>query len=108
MLVIFHSLAEDELYRFTGVMKSHPKYGIQFQIETFEKEVPATEQGIVHYLSSDLFTGIGRKTAETIVDKLGVNALKLILEDPKHLMQFHACQLRKNYRFAKRLKKILG
>ncbi|MEG0385387.1 MAG: ATP-dependent RecD-like DNA helicase, partial [Solibacillus sp.] len=53
-------LAEDELYRFTGVLKSHPKYGMQFQIETFEKEVPSTEQGIVHYLSSDLFTGIGR------------------------------------------------
>ncbi|MEK4230096.1 SF1B family DNA helicase RecD2 [Solibacillus sp. FSL H8-0538] len=87
MIVVgyFPQLTEDELYRFTGVMKSHPKYGIQFQVETFEKEVPATEQGIVHYLSSDLFTGIGRKTAETIVEKLGVNALKRILEDPEAL-----------------------
>jgi exodeoxyribonuclease V alpha subunit len=81
----FPKLAEDELYRFTGIMKSHPKYGMQFQIETFEKEVPTTEQGIIHYLSSDLFTGIGRKTAETIVEKLGVNALNKILEDPNAL-----------------------
>ncbi|MEG0471244.1 MAG: ATP-dependent RecD-like DNA helicase [Solibacillus sp.] len=78
-------LAEDELYRFTGVLKSHPKYGMQFQIETFEKEVPSTEQGIVHYLSSDLFAGIGRKTAESIVAKLGLDALTKILEDPNAL-----------------------
>ena len=81
----FPKLGDDELYRFTGNMKSHPKYGIQFQVETFEKEVPTTEQGIIHYLSSDLFTGIGRKTAETIVEKLGVNALNKILEDPDAL-----------------------
>ena len=81
----FPQLTEDEMYRFTGVLKTHPKYGMQFQVETFEKEVPATEQGIVHYLSGDLFNGIGRKTAETIVEKLGVNALKRILEDPEAL-----------------------
>lgn len=81
----FPQLTEDEMYRFTGVLKTHPKYGMQFQVETFEKEVPATEQGIVHYLSSDLFNGIGRKTAETIVEKLGINALKRILEDPEAL-----------------------
>ena len=78
-------LAEDDLYRFTGNMKSHPKYGMQFQIETFEKEVPTTEQGIIHYLSSDLFSGIGRKTAEMIVEKLGMDALTKILEDPSAL-----------------------
>ena len=79
------ALTEDEIYRFTGVMKSHPKYGLQFQVETFQKEVPATETGIVHYLSSDLFPGIGRKTAEAIVAKLGVQALQKIMEDPEAL-----------------------
>ncbi|HWL12466.1 MAG TPA: ATP-dependent RecD-like DNA helicase, partial [Ureibacillus sp.] len=73
----FPKLNEEELYRFTGVLKTHPKYGQQFQVETFVKEVPATEQGIIHYLSSDLFSGIGRKTAETIVEKLGVDAIRL-------------------------------
>ncbi|KGR83474.1 ATP-dependent RecD-like DNA helicase [Lysinibacillus odysseyi] len=78
-------LTEDEIYRFTGLLKSHPKYGLQFQVETFQKEVPATETGIVHYLSSDLFPGIGRKTAEAIVEKLGIHALQKILEDPDAL-----------------------
>ena len=81
----FPRLTEDEIYRFTGILKSHPKYGRQFQADTFTKEIPATETGVVHYLSSDLFPGIGRKTAEQIVAKLGVNALNIILEDPEAL-----------------------
>ena len=81
----FPPLNDDVSYRFTGFTKSHPKYGLQFQVETFEKVVPATEQGVVHYLSSDLFPGVGRKTAEIIVEKLGVDALKIILNDPKAL-----------------------
>lgn len=81
----FPPLQPEEQYRFTGILKQHPKYGTQFQIDTFEKEVPATEQGIINYLSSDLFVGVGRKTAEIIVEKLGVNAIKVILENPEAL-----------------------
>ena len=81
----FPKLSLEEQYRFTGTVKNHPRYGVQFQVETFTKEVPETEQGIIHYLSSDMFNGIGRKTAETIVKKLGMNAIKKILEDPEAL-----------------------
>lgn len=81
----FPILQNEELYRFTGLLKQHPKYGVQFQIDTFSKEVPATEQGVINYLSSDLFTGIGRKTAETIVAKLGAGAIQTILENPEAL-----------------------
>ncbi len=81
----FPMLSLEEQYRFTGVVKNHPRYGVQFQVETFTKEVPETEQGIIHYLSSEMFNGIGRKTAETIVKKLGKDAIKKILEDPDAL-----------------------
>ncbi|RLQ92029.1 ATP-dependent RecD-like DNA helicase [Planomicrobium sp. Y74] len=81
----FPELSMEEEYRFTGAVKNHPRYGIQFQVETFTKEVPETEQGIIHYLSSDMFNGIGRKTAETIVKKLGRDAIKKILEDSEAL-----------------------
>ncbi|AYC29710.1 ATP-dependent RecD-like DNA helicase [Paenisporosarcina cavernae] len=81
----FPSLMQDELYRFNGEIKNHPKYGMQFQVTQFSKEVPETEQGIVTYLSSDLFPGIGKKTAEQIVKTLGPNALRLIMDDPEAL-----------------------
>ncbi|SDM82240.1 exodeoxyribonuclease V alpha subunit [Psychrobacillus sp. OK028] len=81
----FPPLVLEEAYKFIGYIKNHPKYGMQFQVETFQKEVPDTEQGIIHYLSSDMFTGIGRKTAEQIVKKLGPNAINKILDDPEAL-----------------------
>lgn len=81
----FPAVAEDALYRYTGQLKQHPKYGLQFQAATFEKEIPATETGVVQYLSSDLFPGIGHRTAETIVEKLGPTAIKVIIENPNAL-----------------------
>ena len=81
----FPKLHEEDVYRFTGQLHQHPKYGQQFAADTFSKEVPATEQGVIHYLSSDLFMSIGRKTAELIVEKLGTNAITRILEDPEAL-----------------------
>lgn len=78
----FPPLIPDDQYKFTGQIKQHPKYGTQFQTDSFAKEVPETEAGIIHYLSSDLFPGIGRKTAEMIVKKLGTNAIRMILDDP--------------------------
>ena len=64
---------------------NHPTYGAQFDVHTFAKEMPATETGLIHYLSGDLFPGIGMKTAETIVKKLGKDAIKKILDDPSVL-----------------------
>ncbi|MDZ5470874.1 ATP-dependent RecD-like DNA helicase (plasmid) [Bacillus sp. 31A1R] len=76
---------EGETYIFYGEMKDHPKFGLQFQVEHFRKELPQTKQGVVAYLSSDLFKGIGKKTAESIVDTLGENAITKILNQPSLL-----------------------
>lgn len=50
--------------------------------EAFQERNPQTTQGVVHYLSSDLFKGIGAKTAEKIVEHIGENAISKILENP--------------------------
>ncbi|WP_436869742.1 SF1B family DNA helicase RecD2 [Mammaliicoccus sciuri] len=80
-------IVEGETYLFKGKVTNHPKYGKQLQAETYEKELPQTKQGVIHYLSSDLFKGIGKKTAETIVDKLGEDALQKIIDDPDVLKE---------------------
>lgn len=74
-------LNTDEDYKFTGRLVNHPTYGAQFDAQTFAKEMPATETGLIHYLSGDLFPGIGMKTAQTIVKQLGQEAIKKILDD---------------------------
>lgn len=78
----FPPLGNEEDYRLTGRLVNHATYGKQFDVHTFTKEMPETETGIVHYLSGDLFPGIGRKTADTIVKTLGKDAIKQILENP--------------------------
>ncbi|MFD1927346.1 ATP-dependent RecD-like DNA helicase [Sporosarcina siberiensis] len=77
----FPRLTPDDDYKFTGRLVKHPTYGVQFDVHTFAKEMPATETGLIHYLSGDLFPGIGMKTADTIVKTLGKDAIKLILDD---------------------------
>lgn len=81
----FPQVDTEAMYRFQGNLKQHPKYGLQFQATSFEKEIPATEVGVIQYLSSDLFPGIGKRTAELIVEKLGPNAIKKIIEEPDAL-----------------------
>ncbi|WP_439646623.1 YrrC family ATP-dependent DNA helicase [Piscibacillus salipiscarius] len=49
---------------FYGTLKTHPKFGEQYQVFTYEKEMPKDEDSLVKYFSSDLFYGIGEKTAK--------------------------------------------
>lgn len=81
----FPKVHDQETYIFYGQMKEHPKFGLQFHAEHFRKELPQTKQGVVAYLSGELFKGIGKKTAEKIVETLGENAISRILSQPSLL-----------------------
>ncbi|RSK27970.1 ATP-dependent RecD-like DNA helicase [Bacillus sp. HMF5848] len=83
----FPRLHDGEVYIFAGDLKDHPRFGLQFQAANFRKEKPQTKEGLVQYLSSDLFEGIGKKTAQSIVKTLGDNAISKILEDKEVLKQ---------------------
>lgn len=81
----FPRMHEDEVFTLTGHFKEHPKYGKQYHVETFKKELPQTKKGMIQYLSSDLFKGIGKRTAEKIVEHLGEHAITKIMDDPSAL-----------------------
>lgn len=83
----FGEIQENELYRFYGELVDHPKYGRQLKVERYEQEKPTTVNGIVGYLSSEKFPGIGKKTAEKIVEQLGEEAIEKIIEEPSVLEQ---------------------
>ncbi|EOH88893.1 SF1B family DNA helicase RecD2 [Enterococcus villorum] len=83
----FGEIQENELYRFYGELVDHPKYGRQLKVERYEQEKPTTVNGLVGYLSSEKFPGIGKKTAEKIVEQLGEEAIEKIIEDPMVLKQ---------------------
>jgi exodeoxyribonuclease V alpha subunit len=81
----FPKIHEQETYIFFGEFKDHPKFGMQFQTQHYRKDIPQTKQGVIAYLSSEMFKGIGKKTAENIVDALGENAISKILNQPSLL-----------------------
>ncbi len=82
----FHELNVDDLYCFKGNVVDHPKYGLQFNVLEYERLKPEDEDGLVAFLSSDLFKGIGEKLAQSIVDTLGKNVLDEILKDESCLL----------------------
>lgn len=75
----------DDKYRITGEFIIHPRYGQQFQIESYQIILADDRDEIIRYLSSPLFKGIGVKQAEAVYDTLGDEALEAIKEDPSCL-----------------------
>ncbi len=78
-------VAEGLRVRMVGIWGQHPKHGRQFDFELCETLPPVDRAGLCRYLASASFKGIGPKLAERIVDKLGLEALDRIHEDPGSL-----------------------
>lgn len=73
---------EGQKYRFSGKLVTHPKYGMQVQVYQYAAFMPNTEDGIVTYLSGTQFKGVGKRTAEKIVERLGNDAIDEIKKNP--------------------------
>ncbi len=82
----FHELNDMDTYLFYGNLVTHPKYGEQFAVESYERCKPEEKDSIVEFLTSGLFKGIGEKKAKAIVDVLGKDTLNIILENPNNLL----------------------
>ncbi len=82
----FHELNNMDTYMFYGKLVHHPKYGEQFQVDSYERVKPEEKDSIIEFLTSGLFPGIGDKKAKNIVDALGKDTLKIILENPSNLI----------------------
>ena len=99
----FADLNENDDYIFYGELINHPRYGYQYQVKEYEKIKPQDKEGIIAFLSSDIFPGIGEKMATRIVEVLGNDAIDKILEDDSCLNLVPKL----SYKKAKNLKTIL-
>lgn len=82
----FHELNDMDTYIFYGKLVQHEKYGEQFQVESYKRCRPEEKNAIIEFLTSGLFKGIGEKKAKNIVEVLGKDTLKIILENPDNLI----------------------
>ena len=63
------------------------KYGQEFKALSFEYVKPETKNGLIAFLSSDVFPGIGPRTAERIVTRFGEDSLQVLRDDPDSLLE---------------------
>src|SRR5690554_13886 len=86
-------------YDFFGEWIEHQKFGRQFKVESFKSIDIEDREGLITYLSSEFFTGVGPKTAEKIVDTLGMDAIEKIKKDKNILKEigFNALKIERFY-----------
>jgi len=76
-----------EILEMRGEWTTHPRYGEQFKIVSYQSKVPATVVGIERYLGSGLIKGIGPVMAKRIVSRFGRQTLDVIEKDIDQLAE---------------------
>ncbi len=78
----------DEL-RLTGKWIEHPRFGEQFEAESYVQVAPSTLEGIRKFLGTGRVKGIGPTMAARIVDAFGLDSLEIMDRDPGRLLEIH-------------------
>lgn len=68
-----------------GTWINDARFGRQFKMERFETLLPASLEGIRHYLGSGLIKGVGPRLAGRIVESFGTGTFQVLDEDPDQL-----------------------
>ena len=79
-------LNEIDTYIMTGNLTNHEKYGSQFQVKSINRIMPQETDAMIDILSSNLFKGIGKKTAEKLVSVFKEKTFDVILNDTSNLL----------------------
>ena len=70
---------------FMGRFVQNARYGRQFQFACANEQVPASEAGLIAYLSSKLIKGMGPDLAERVVKTFGQDTIRVLDEEPEKL-----------------------
>ncbi len=78
-----------------GSWVHNPKYGRQFKVEEYERDMPADSAAILRYLSSRTIKGVGPTLAQRIVETFGDNTLDVMENHPEWLADISGISRRK-------------
>ncbi|MCP3954755.1 MAG: ATP-dependent RecD-like DNA helicase [Desulfobacterales bacterium] len=71
----------------TGRWETHPRYGPQLRIKTYEALLPDSKDELAKYLASGLISGLGRQTAKRLVAHFGKHTIDVIENDSERLKE---------------------
>ena len=83
----FQFINEGEYVSFEGKTTSHPSYGEQFSVSSYQIREPEDEKAVLKYLSSGAIKGVGNALAARIVKKFGEDTFRIIEEEPERLKE---------------------
>lgn len=86
--------------KLTGKFVTHPEYGRQFKIETFEKIMPETLDALERYLAGGIITGVGPATARKIIKEFGDETIHVLRFEPDKLSNIKGINLEKAIRIS--------
>ncbi len=78
-----------------GKYVTHPDYGEQFKVETFEKIMPETEEALERYLAGGIISGVGPATAKKIVDRFKDETIHVLRFEPEKLSRIKGINIEK-------------
>lgn len=79
----------------TGEWVTHPDYGEQFKVTSFETTLPDDEESILQYLSTGIVKGVREGTAKKIVEHFGADSLTVMQMSPERLSDIKGISLKK-------------
>lgn len=100
----FISVFEGDEFEAEGKWVNHDVFGYQFQVEFPKRIVPQSRKGMIEFICRHV-RGVGKKTAEKIVNKFGEQALSKIEEDWRNLLQVGGISEKRAKRIHDRLTK---
>jgi exodeoxyribonuclease V alpha subunit len=100
--------AAGQRVRLHGAWEVHPTHGQQFAFESLEVLFPKSAEGLVKYLASDAFEGVGETLAQRIVEKLGERTLERIAGEPGALKGVRGLRAQVAEQLAERVRIELG
>ncbi|MFO7559711.1 MAG: ATP-dependent RecD-like DNA helicase [Desulfobacterales bacterium] len=80
-------ISPGQTLRLSGSWETHPRYGQQFKITTFEVTLPDTVEGIKKYLETGIIKGIGPLIAGRLVSQFGSETLEIIEKKAERLTE---------------------
>lgn len=81
----FSDINIDDHLKLNGNFTRHNKYGDQFLTDSYEIIIPEEKDGIITFLSSEVFPGIGEAKAQKIYDNFKDKTIDTILNNPEEL-----------------------
>jgi len=104
----FPAVSVGEQLVLSGKWDSHPTFGPQFKVETFEITMPGTAAAILRYLAAGSVKGVGPVIAQKLVEAFGAETLQILEQNPDRISKIKGISPRKAEEIAEEFRKKFG